>query len=51
MLIFVSNVYNGLCIARVFEMRCFSMLNMCYILVVYNALVIRMLQKSTQNKD
>jgi len=50
-LIFVSNVYNGLYIARVFEMKDCPAPNTGCILAVYNALAIRILQKSTQNKD
>ena len=51
MLISVSNVYNGLYIARTFEMKDYPALNTGCILAVYNALAIRILQKSTQNKD
>ena len=51
MLIFVSNVYNGLYIVRVFEMKDYPAPNTGCILAVYNALAIRILQKSTQNKD
>lgn len=40
---FVSNVYNGLYIARVFEMKCFSTLNMFCISEVCNSLTIKML--------
>jgi len=42
-LIFVSNVYNGLYIARVFEMKDYPAPNTGCILVVHNALAIRML--------
>jgi len=47
----IKELYKCSRIARVFEMKDYPALNTGCVLAVYNALAIRILQKSTQNKD
>ncbi len=51
MLICFNDIYKSIRVARVFEMKDYPAPNTGCILAVYNALAIRILQKTTQNKD